>query len=272
MLLRSTKSNNSRTALREDVESTSILDPLEIDDLRVANSDFTVDVWEKIVERVKVEFIDRGRRNVNYAEFLSLVMHCMKEMKGEGFTIQLGHLLDRVVIAEVERLAEVNANEDDSDVASTDAFEIELPLSFLVATLSLALNSPVADRVRLLFEAIRLVDEAGVDESENQASGEQVAEMIRNLQKTCQLTPDAQIVETNCKVPYQTYRVGTGDEDLTRRARGGYGGKKGSRGVTSCAEGPLTQDDFHAILNSRTVCAWGECFIRKSGRTSTSDV
>ena len=275
MLLRSTKSNNSRTALREDVESTSILDPLEIDDLRVANSDFTVDVWEQIVQRIKSEFIDRGRRSVSYAEFLSLVMHCMKEMKGEGFTIQLGHLLDRVVIAEVERLADADA--DDSNVASTNAFERELPLSFLLATLSLALHSSVADRVRLLFEAIRHVDEAVVDEAvvdggESQASGEQVAEMIRNLQKTCQLTPDAQIVETDCKVPYQTYRVGTGDEDLTRRARGGYGGKKGSHGVTSSAEGPLTQDDFHAILNSRTVCAWGECFIKKSGRTSTSDV
>ena len=270
MLLRSTKSNNSRTALREDVESTSVLDPLEIDDLRVANSDFTVDVWEQIVQRIKSEFIDRERRSVNYAEFLSLVMHCMKEMKGEGFTIQLGHLLDRVVIAEVERLAEVDA--DDADEVPTNAFERELPISFFLATLSLALNSSVADRVRLLFGAIRLVDGTVVDGGEIQTSGEQVAEMIRNLQKTCQLTPDAQIVETNSKVPYQTYRVGTGDEDLTRRARGGYGGKKGSAGVTSCAEGPLTQDDFHAILNSRTVCAWGECFIKKSGRTSTSDV
>ena len=86
---------------------------------------------------------------MNYAEFLSLVMHCMKEMKGEGFTIQLGHLLDRVVIAEVERLAEVDA--DDADEVPTNAFERELPLSFFLATLSLALNSSVADRVRLLF-------------------------------------------------------------------------------------------------------------------------
>ncbi len=94
--------------------------------------------------------------------------------------------------------------------------------------------------------------------------------MIQYLQSTCQLVPEAQIVETNSKVPYQTFRVGTGDE-LTKRAREGYGGKKGSSGVTKEAEGPLSLEDFHAILKSRTVCAWGECYVKKAGRTSTSD-
>lgn len=72
---------------------------------------------------------------MNYAEFLSLVMHCMKEMKGEGFTIQLGHLLDRVVIAEVERLAEVDA--DDADEVPTNAFEREFYFAQRRAGLSL---------------------------------------------------------------------------------------------------------------------------------------
>lgn len=66
--------------------------------------------------------------------------------------------------------------------------------------------------------------------------GEQVSQMIQHLQKTCQLVSEAQIVETNSKVPFQTYRVGTGDE-LAKRAREGYGGKKGSEGVTREKEG-----------------------------------
>ena len=64
--------------------------------------------------------------------------------------------------------------------------------------------------------------------------------------------------------------MGTGDE-LTKRPREGYGGKKGSVGVTAEKEGPVSLEEFHAILKSRTVCAWGECYVKKSSRTATSD-
>ena len=110
-LLRSTKSNNSRTALREDVESASLLDPLEIDDLRLANQDFTIEVWEAIIRELREAFPSDDRRRgggegraVTYPEFLSVVTRAMGGVGGEGFTIQFGHLVDRVVIAELERI------------------------------------------------------------------------------------------------------------------------------------------------------------------------
>jgi hypothetical protein len=283
MLFRSTKSSNSRIALRDEMENEALLDPLEIDDLRRANTEFTIDVWNTIVEHVKDEFIARGVSSVTYPQFLSLVMSVMKEMKGEGFTIQMGHLVDRVVIAELERRRRDDKNNNLDEVINVNQESDELPLSFLLASLSLALNSTVADRIRVLYECMLLLDTdgGGGEESNTSSSGNnnynnlvsevQVESMIQNLQSTCQLVADAQIVETNSKVPYQTFRVGTGKE-LIRRAREGYGGKKGQAGVTREVEGPITMEDFHAILKSRTVCAWGECYIKKNSRTSTSDL
>lgn len=208
------------------MESAALLDPLEIEDLRCANSDFDIHVWNAIMEEIKNEFVARGIVNMTYPQFLSLVMRVMKEMKGEGFTVQMGHLVDRVVIAELERGGA--ENNDGGQEGSSD----ELPLSFLLASLSLALNSSVADRIRVLYDSMLLGNEMNSSSEgeqstnpNNNASKEQVEDMIQNLQSTCQLVPDAQIVETNSKVPYQTFRVGTGYE-LTRRAREGYGGKR----------------------------------------------
>ena len=279
MLLRSTTSNNSRTSLREDIEATSLLDPLEIEDLRLANADFTIDVWYKIVKEIKNQF--PGKDSISYPEFLSVVMKVMREVKGEGFTIQFGHLVDRVVVAELERVDKEDVSSDGVNQRK-DLMQNELPLSFLYAALSLALHSSVTDRIQALYDT--MLDETNnnymtssstntTDEEESSTttvSGDKLIQMIQHLQNTCQLVPEAQIVETNSKVPYQTYRVGTGDE-LVKRAREGYGGKKGSTGVTAESDGPITLEDFHAILKSRTICAWGECYVKKSSRTATSD-
>jgi len=279
MLLRSTKSNNARTALREDLEYNALLDPLEIDDLRLANEDFTIEVWDDIVKEMKSAF--PNRTEVTYPEFLSVVMNVMRKAKGEGFTIQFGHLVDRVVIAELERMGKNGGGVDSNNERSGEQEEArllqaELPLTFLFAALSLALHSTVTGRVRALFETMVLeqTDNSLQQHQENEellhVDADQVSQMIQHLQNTCQLVPEAQIVETNSKVPYQTFRVGTGDE-LTMRAREGFGGKKGSAGVTKDVDGPVSLEDFHAILKSRAVCAWGECYVKKIGRTSTSD-
>ena len=108
------------------------MDPLEIDDLRRANTDFTIDVWNTIVERVKNEFIARGVSSVTYPQFLSLVMSVMKEMKGEGFTIQMGHLIDRVVIAELERMRRDDKNNNLDEVINEDVSMADRSIEALV--------------------------------------------------------------------------------------------------------------------------------------------
>jgi len=297
-LLRSSKSSNYRITLRETIEAVALLDPLEIDDLRLANSDFTIDIYERII--LEIRHVFSNRTSVTYPEFLSVVMKVMNESnKGEGYTIQFGHLIDRVIIAELERIAAAAAakereegEEDEDERGEGDSVNEEerlekgelLPLPFLLAALSLALHATVTDRVRVLYESAKLGQESstknGVGGGRNEGtsstsdyllSGHDASRMVQYLQRTCQLVPDAQIVETNTSIPYKTYRVGTGDE-LVARARNGYGGKKGSVGVTAeNKDGPITLEEFHAILKSHTVCAWGECYIKKTGRIATSD-
>jgi hypothetical protein len=295
-LLRSSKSSNARITLRDSIESIALLDPLEIDDLRLANADFTIDIYEHIIKEIQTVFVNRA--NVTYPEFLSIVIKVMAESnKGLGYTIQFGHLIDRVIIAELERIAAADANKSsrEEDVsAEKDGVENdgELPLPFLLAALSLALHATVTDRVRVLYESAKIgqdssstmvnntkneEDEEGGTSSSTTSdllSGQNASRMVQYLQRTCQLVPDAQIVETNTSIPYKTYRVGTGDE-LVTRARIGYGGgKKGSSvGITpeNNKDGPITLEEFHAILKSHSVCAWGECYIKKTGRMATSD-
>ncbi len=59
-------SYSSRVALREEMEHAALLDPLEIEDLRCANSDFDVHVWNAIVEEIKNEFVARGVGSMTY--------------------------------------------------------------------------------------------------------------------------------------------------------------------------------------------------------------
>ena len=60
----------------------ALLDPLEIDDLRVANSDFTIDIYERIM--LEIQHVFSNRTSVTYPEFLSVLMKVMNESnKGE---------------------------------------------------------------------------------------------------------------------------------------------------------------------------------------------
>ncbi|EED89711.1 predicted protein [Thalassiosira pseudonana CCMP1335] len=248
MLLRSTRSNNSRSGLRDDMEANCLLDPLEIDDLRMANSQvLTKEVWDKIVVEVDGEF---PMGEATYLQFMKVVLRVLRESDGDGVgTIQLGHLVDRVVIAELERRGSTVAERVDA------LYNVMLLRSSSTSSMTTISNDSNA---------------SNNNEQQLLASGDQVSQMIQHLQNTCQLVPDAQIVETNSKIPYQTYRVGDGAE-LTKRAREGYGGKKGNEGVTREKEGDVSLDEFYAILKSRTVCAWGECYVKKKGAMTTSD-
>lgn len=255
-LLRSNKGNNAKAALRDDIESTALLDPLEISDLRDANDFITKEVWDEIVQEfVTCGIVDR----VTYGQFMNTVLKVLRRKAGEGATVQYGHLMDRVVVKEMERIVEQNRVEG---VMSGD---VELPLSFLLTAFSLAMNSSVADRVQSLYDVMILSRGDNVDGSNNEQTVpmHKVKEMVQHLQSTCQLVPDAQIVPTISNIPYQTYRVGDGAE-LTQRACEGLGmGNDEGKAVDL--------EDFYSVLKSRSVCAWGECYVLKTDKMATSD-
>jgi hypothetical protein len=155
-----------------------------------------------------------------------------------------------------------------------------------LVALSLALNGSVRERVEALYNILIDDDE---DQNEIESEGIQgqieativdyqqkfdstrgrvieekdVVQMVGFLQKTCQLVPDAQIIASDTKYPVQEYIVGSPvqltihgkemkKEELSEDALG-----DGERGW-SC-------DDFHHLLRSKSICAWGECYVKRKG-------
>eukprot|EP00568_Trieres_chinensis_P001179 CAMPEP_0183309438 /NCGR_PEP_ID=MMETSP0160_2-20130417/25341_1 /TAXON_ID=2839 ORGANISM="Odontella Sinensis, Strain Grunow 1884" /NCGR_SAMPLE_ID=MMETSP0160_2 /ASSEMBLY_ACC=CAM_ASM_000250 /LENGTH=228 /DNA_ID=CAMNT_0025473465 /DNA_START=116 /DNA_END=799 /DNA_ORIENTATION=- len=228
---------------------------MEIDDLRVANSEFTLEVWDSIRKEILSAF-PSGR--ARYEDFVSVVIQTMRGIKGEAFTIQLGHLLDRVavdVLEETERgtddEASMSALERDGDLG-----ERTLPLPLLFAILSLALNCNVKDRVQILFEAARMTNGSGDagEEGGTLASEEDVIKMVEHLQHTCQLAPDAQIVYGDQKYPVQQYQKGTAAE-LVAGAKKTMG-EEGIKDFTGDNGDKYDVTDFHRLLRTKSVCAW----------------
>ena len=266
-LFRSSRATSNRTALRDYIENHAILDPLEIDDLRAANSELSVEVYERILADVYAAF-PGGR--ASYEDFVSVVMTTMRGLKGEAFTIQLGHLIDRVAIAAIEKEAELEKRSEGaiggtSSSSASDASGLvgiggdpikrQLPLPLLFTILSLALQSDVTNRVRLLFGTLQK-DSASAEEG--MVTEADIIRMVDYLQRTCQLVPDAQIVQTETKYPFQTYREGSPAE-LVGCAKKLMEDDGLLRDETKDA-GRYGMADFHRILRTKQVCAWGECY------------
>jgi hypothetical protein len=222
-LVRSSYGTSNRNKVRDELEEKASLDPLEVDDLRVANSELSPDVFRDIMEDVQDTF---PLGVATYQDFVRSVRKTMSRLKGDAFTVELGHLLDRAVIA---ALHEQGKSED-----------AQVPLTFLLAALSLALNSSVEDRIHILFDATRL-------ENGNVAY-EDVRNMVGYLQDTCQLVPDAQVVQAEQKYPTQKYKRGT-PKQLVQWEGG--------------SQDAMDVDAFAAIIRSKSVCAWGECYKKK---------
>jgi hypothetical protein len=222
-LVRGSYNTSNKNAVRDAMEEASVLDPCEIEDMRIANTELTPEVFRKIMDDLGQSF---PQGTASYHDFIPCVRRTMKGLKGDAFTIQLGHLLDRVVIA---ILKEQNKSEYD-----------ELPIKLLLAALSLALNSPVPDRIRILYEILEREDQP--------VRFSKVRPMVGYLQETCQLVPDSEVVETETKYPTIQYRKGTPEELVPW---------EGSE------TDPIDLDAFAAILRSHSVCAWGECYHKK---------
>lgn len=222
-LVRSSYGTSNRTKVREQLEEKSALDPLEVDDLRVANSQLTPEVFRDIMEDVQETFPEG---TATYTDFVSCVRKNMARLKGDAFTVELGYLVDRAVLA---ALHEKDKREDEP-----------LPLVFLLTALSMSLRSTVDDRIAILFEAMQ--------PKNGSVRYEDIRDMVGYLQDTCQLVPDAQIVKGEQKYPIQQYERGTPDQLVQW---------EGSD------QDALDKEAFSAIVTSKAVCAWGECYNRR---------
>lgn len=223
MIIRSSQSTQNRNKIRDLVEQTSALDPVEIDELRLANSELSPEVFRNITRAL----VDRHSEGTcSYNEFTLVTRTTMAHMKGGAFTIQLGHLIDRVV---TQVLNKYGKSADDP-----------LPLSLWLTTLSLALSSSVDARIQALFEVMENLNSPVIFS--------QVEEMVGYLQDTCQLPPDTQIVPTETKYPTQKWARGTAEQLVP---------------WDGSTKDVMDLDAFSSILRSKSVCAWGECYNKK---------
>lgn len=222
-IVRSSRSTTNRNEIRDMVEKTSALDPVEIDELRLANSELTPRVFTTIVN----DLLERYPQNTcSYHDFTHTTRSTMARLKGGAFTIQLGHLVDRVA---AEILAKHGKSADDP-----------LPLKLWLTTLSLTLNSSVEERIEVLYNVMQTSDSPVVVTH--------VQELVGYLQDTCQLPPDTQIVPTETKYPAQQWQRGTPEQLVP------WDGSKND---------PMDLESFSSILRSKSVCAWGECYHKK---------
>jgi hypothetical protein len=227
-LVRSSYGTTNKNNVRDMLEETAALDPLEIDDLRTANSELTPDVFRDIMKDLYLKF-PNGR--ACYTDFVVSVRTTMKEMKGDSFTIELGHLMDRVVMAALNKRSKTEQDEVD--------------LAFLLAALSLALDSSVKERIEILYEAMQQQQQT---ETEGKPTVQDVLDMVGYLQDTCQLVPSSQVVKSDQKYPTQQYHQGSPSELIQ------WDGKRSDA---------IDFDAFASILRSKSVCAWGECHNKR---------
>jgi hypothetical protein len=284
-LVRSSYNTVNRNKVRDFLQETAALDPIEIEELRIANSHLTPDVFRTImmdltryragpasdgnISADDYNNYDSTNTNLNvpvctYNEFVFNVRRTMARLKGPAFTVQLGHLIDRAVVDMME----------DRKVSP----DTPMPVSLWLVALSLALDSPVKDRIRILYEILQMENpnqqqehhqqrnvedgtEAAVgDSSKNGQSSSspttsstkvifaQIPPLVGYLQATCQLPPDTQIIPTETKYPTQQWVRGQ-PRDLVP-----WDGS--DRDVIDLRA-------FASILRSKSVCAWGECYQKR---------
>lgn len=279
-LIRGSRGTTNRMLVRDNTEQKCLLDPCEIDDLRQANSLFTTEIFSTVMEQVYESFPD-GK--ATYDEFLSVVTSTIYGLIDGNLSIEFGHLLDRIVIGYLEK-RQKQQKKDDEEIMETSFLEEKnkLPLPLLFTILSLALNSTVDDRIRLLYSAlyreeyrqkhnqdhVGIENELKEDQREPFVSEESMINMVGYLQQTHQLAVDPQILPTTVKYPVQEYAVGKPPELLSRAKKSLLDDGEKNRYNFSESSQTYTCDDFDAILRSMFVCAWGECYNRKKARLS----
>lgn len=266
-LVRSSYNTSNRHLIRDRLEEIAAMDPKEIEEFREANSELTLDVMRQILHFYYTEetkSIDASGVTTSYEEFVTAIRKIMATKfpkEGESFTIQTGHYLDRIVVAALEERGEGAPHVTKLAQNSND-----LPVALLFAAMAMAMNGSVSDRIRILHEILVMEEETQkqqqeqmgmmVDGRKNSGADSvplaRVRAMVGYLQETCQLPPDTQIVPTDRKYPTQLWRRATPMDmvpDILQDEK-----------ETQSENIDLVE--FAAILRTKSVCAWGECYMK----------
>jgi len=328
-LVRSTYNTSNKNKLRDYLEEKSVLDPKEFEDFREANSELNYDIMKEIITIFYKDYYaasaaavllkfdtygEQSQQNQNqqqqqsqsqqqqhqkrlccsYREFVNNVRTIMSSKlndKGESFTIELGHLLDRMVVGVLEERKYTTGGGNASST-TTSFMDEELPIALFWTAFISAMNGSVTDRIRILHEVLVIEDKQQTNKgSQNKSNtnnnttiavggdgGEghddivvplrSIRDMVGYLQETCQLPPDTQIVATETKFPTQQWKRASPQELVpTIKVLDEKGGDDKNNKKETTATDVDDDDDsgidiveFAAILRTKSVCAWGECY------------
>jgi hypothetical protein len=247
-LVRSSAGTRNRNVLRDALEDIALVDPMELEDLRLANSSLDPETFRAILKQVYQSF---PQGTCSYQEFVHCVRKNMAQLKGAAFTIELGHLLDRLMVQVLNK----HKVKDDSS-------NNNMPVTLFLTALTMALYSDTKERIRILYEILQLqeghsgqhpsplsVEDGESDHSRTTVTIDQVRSMVGYLQETCQLPPDTQIIPTETKYPTQQWKRGS-PRDLVPWSGG-------------TDRDLIDLYTFASILRSKSVCAWGECYYKR---------
>jgi hypothetical protein len=303
-LVRSYYNTKLRNALRDAVENNAVLDPIELDELRFANSNgLSVVQYNTVVERAISELQQLQHQSspsplseeLSYPDFVQLVRSILVQSNTEGspdhHTLQLGHLLDRVALDVITRKTQQQLQQQErQQQQNNNSCEWEgeekdgtMPLQFWLVLLSLAVYGSPTDRIQILHELLQRANNINANDGDGGGSdhnttttttasatpGMTVSDLVGYLQQTCQLVPDAQIVATSRQYPLQEYvlaepwqlveRADVPTNHLLLVVNADDSSSNDNNNKTLCP----TIDEFAAILRSKSVCAWGECYHKK---------
>jgi hypothetical protein len=307
-LVRSYLNSQERTAVRHRLEATSAADPLELDDVRVANSglvQLNIKAFQQVMELVQSQLETTSEDacyRMTYPQFVSAVRTALLTIHAKeppsftdtsasevAVTVQLGHILDRIALSMLwkqEPPPQQHALETNRLLNT-----VSLPLAQWWTLLSLAMDVMPRQRIPILLQAIVIqsssmggteTDEFSLEATPTAnrtnddvtVSYEQVVELVSYLQASCQLAPDAQIVaDPSRQYPLQRYTIGTPHQlvDLALTTMATTTTTSSSNAATTAsttAQHPELQHEarlfdcqaLEAILTSKSVCAWGECY------------
>ncbi|KAL7579929.1 hypothetical protein ACA910_004929 [Epithemia clementina (nom. ined.)] len=269
-LIRSYIGSTRRNKLRDELEERATLDPLEIDELRMVNPGVTASVFRSMLHELWSRYPDG---TLTYDDFAQTIRELLVKQH-QIPTIEFGHLLDRVVISILEQHGQSSSTPQS--------------ITLWMTVLSMALNSSIKDRVQLLHEILlreeqeqqqeqggsnRLTEDGVVygdgnkdknNNSNNTLEGssashsnnskatvrvDKVRQLVQYLQESDQLVIETQLTPTASRAfPIQQYHRGSPQELMK------WEGPDSE---------PIDVKTLGAILRSRSVCAWGECY-RKS--------
>lgn len=242
-VVRSSRQSTLRTNLRDTIESNTPLDPLEIEDIRQANVEFTTEVYGKVVERLYDNFPDGECR---YGDFIRVVISVMKDSAGSdpSATLQMGHYLDRVIFK--------SSKFKDS--------ESLMNVGMMLTALNVGVYGTVESRIDAMYD-LAIMDNRVV-RGKDFVDSECVERFIDWLGETCQLPADVRVMEVGSPYPIQNYGVGTGKDILRRLRNPEDKNKKDEARVAFGGDGEgVGRERWRNIMKARQgPCPWGECY------------